>query len=159
MNAPLSHSDLRPDAAESELALARSRCIDAFARLECRVALAARRLELPISRDCLGRRVAALAEAKPSPALSKANVPELSKWVTSTESLIAQRASLVHSAMELGNYSGKWKASFANVVDIFNENPVALLMTVEDLQRLRQAVLDQTARLGELIKGMPPLSN
>jgi|GEM_PF-1745659 len=158
MNAPLNHVSLTRSIAEADFALARSQCIDAFAILEHRVALAAKRLELPVNKDCLGRRVAALAKAKRGPALSKADEPELSVWVQKTEPLITKRAWLVHSRMALGDFDGEWRACFANVVDLVTENEIVMLASLADLRKLRGAVQIQTKRLETLVKGVTPLS-
>ena len=156
MNAPLNHVSLSRSIAEADFALARSQCIDAFARLEHRVALAAKRLGLPVNRDCLGRRVAALTKVKRGPKLSTANEAKLPLWVEETEPLIAKRASLVHSRMELGDFDGEWRASFANIVDLVTENETVMLASLNDLKKLRNAVHNQTKRLDTLIWGAIP---
>lgn len=156
MNAPLNHTSLTRSIAEADFALARSQCIDAFARLEHCVALAAKRLELPVTKDCLGRRVAALAKAKRGPKLSTANEAKLLLWVHQIEPLTAKRAWLVHSRMELGDFDGEWRASFANVVDLVTENTTVMLASVNDLKKLRNAVQNQTKQLDTLIWGVAP---
>lgn len=158
MNAPLDHSFLNRATAEEEFAVARSRCIDAFAQLELRAAFAAKRVGLPVNRDCLGRRVAAFANAVPGSALSKADAPKLHDWVVVTEPLIARRAWLVHAEMELGDFNGRWKAIFANVVDVVKDSPIVLLVGLEELCELRRAVCEQSRQLANLVKGVPAIA-
>lgn len=154
MNAPLDHRHLETASVEGDFALERSRCIDAFAKLELQVTFAAERLGIGFSRECLGRRVASLNKAKPSPLLSKANAAKLAVWVEATEVLVARRASIVHAVMGLGNFSGVWKASFENAFDVVAKHPIALLVTIEGLRNIRVAVEAQTDELSTLVKGL-----
>lgn len=154
MNLPLDQELLRSAAREGDFALERSRSIDAFAQLEYRVELAARRLQIPVNRDCLGRRVAALGKVKPCPALSKANAKKLVEWIARTELLLNQRAALVHSTMELGIFGGEWRASFANVVDRVSGQPTTMLFTLEQFRRLTTSVRAQQDELAELVSGI-----
>lgn len=158
MNAPPITSHIRQSIGEAEFALARSRCIDAFARLELRVGLATKRLDMTINRDCLGRRVAALSKAKPCSVLSKANAAKLKEWIDDTEKLLGQRASLVHSEMTIGIFAGELRAGFENCFDIVDDSPMAMLTTLNRLHELAKNVDVLTTRLVELVAGLPPLA-
>jgi hypothetical protein len=155
MSASPDHRILGREAAKAEFAMARSQSIDAFAKLEVTVIEALGRLGIAQNRDCLGRRVEALGKAKASPSLPKADLPKMADWAERTHPFLAQRASLVHAEMELGQFGGHWRAVFANAIDAATGMPTVMMFTVADLNRLQRSVHHLTVELSKLVKGVP----
>lgn len=157
MNAPFDHSLNSVVSDDGAFAVARSQCMDAFARLELAVGHAALRLGLTRNKDCLGRRVASLGKAVPSSALSKANHAKLPDWIRETETLVEIRATLVHAVMQIGLFGGSKRAVFANVADQLAHSPKAAQFDLRELRATCKTVEDQTAKLRQLVKGIPIL--
>lgn len=139
----------RPGKETEDFYALRSELIDAFARLELAVTRCLNALGYaPDARKTtLGRRIADLSKAKPSPKLSKINAQALGRLPQDCEPLQRLRGCIVHGVMELGLRDGEPIALFRNVADIVADEPICHVLTPTDFRRRIEAVQAMADRI------------
>lgn len=134
--------------ATTVLALARSAWLDAFSRVEVAVHRCAGRHRLSLPRGApLAERIKKLAAVKASAHCSRADAAKLAEVVGRVEELLPLRATIVHSAMEVGQYGGTCVAMFRNAVDAAFDVPSFMVLSAQDLVRTRGELEKIAARL------------
>jgi hypothetical protein len=137
MTAQPQAASFRPGKEIEDFYALRSELIDAFARLELAVNRCLNTLGYAPDprKTTLGRRIAELSKAKPSPRLSKINAHALGTLPQDCEPLQRLRGAIVHGAMELGLRVAEPIALFRNVADIVADEPICHVLTRADFRR------------------------
>ena len=139
--------------AKTELLRLRSEFIDEFARLETAVGRRLQKVRIPFEVRKYGfdQMVKKLADAKPSPTLSKANAADLRRLQKDCEPLQRLRASIVHGVMEIAKTTdGETLAIFRNAADVIDPTDECYALTRD---RLRQHI-DDLATIRRRVEGL-----
>ena len=134
--------------AHAEFARLRSDFMDGFARLEIAVGCRLKALDIPLERRKCGfdQQIEALAKAKPSPKLSKAEAVGLAGLPQDCEPLQRLRASMAHGVMEVVTGAAEPLAIFRNAVDVIEGLSACEALTRDDFRRYIEALAVLTGR-------------
>lgn len=152
MNAPAAILTTGPKPPKDDAyAKTRSRCIDAFAKLELAVITASHRLGLTLNeRALIGQRIKKLADAATLSKVPQPTRAELQGLCGQSEILLRERTDLVHAEMVVAVLETQSLAIFRNSADLAAGKPEARVYTLSSLKRLQQEVMDTAAAFDAL---------
>ena len=122
----------------------RSRCIDAFSRLEAAIVALLDLANHTCGTESFGQKLALLRKARPTPKLSKARLSAVQKLLNQCEKHAEVRNDIVHSTLQLGIIGETHRACFINMRYCQSGSQTARLFTLEGLRTLT-AEMDKIA--------------
>lgn len=135
MNAPTQLTDVT-----TEFHLARSRCIDSFARAESAVAALLRAQGMAVNGEPFSQKLGTLAKLEPSPTNSKAWKAAVDAAGQQLAELLPVRADIVHAPLTLVTLQGVRRACFFNPRDGQKYGQCARVFSTEDFKNLVKRV-------------------
>ena len=141
-----------PPQKEETFHIARSRLIDAFARIETRLVKLLDLADRPIKNDTVATKLKTLRDAATPESLVK-----LTESLDQLAPLFTIRADLVHSAMTLVDEDGERFASFRNARESVNKAQKSTQITFKTLKAFADD-LDRIAVALDAMKFTPPAS-
>jgi hypothetical protein len=123
-----------PVSAETDFHLARSRCIDSFARLEQAIIQLLEKGGVVKPTELFSQRVELSRKLKPSPYLSKARAELLPNLLNQCEAAACLRNDIAHAPLRIALIEGDKFACFVNPRQVASDSAVARLFSLEMLQ-------------------------
>jgi hypothetical protein len=130
----------------------RSKCIDAFSKLESEVVILLGIAGHSCGSEHFGQKLALLKNAKANPKLSKARLAKVHELLRRCEALAEIRNDIVHSVLQLADIGGTNKACFINMRYCQSGSQSARLFTLGGLRELSA----EMEKLAEDLRGTAP---
>ena len=129
--------------------LQRSKCVDAFALAEASVQALLNGAKLKCTTEPFKQKIGMVKKLPANPQYSKARKLEVDNLASELESLLALRADIVHSPMQIALIDGTAFACFVNAKEAGENAPFARLLGYNALKAVARQVLQIANKLAE----------